>query len=96
MHYGDTNDPEIGLRFNLPKKLTPLVSKVLKGLVGRTSSDASKMVKVLRELEKTGAEVAVYPDAETFIETRLLQKKLQANQMRFAKTRRSIPIERNC
>ncbi len=78
MHYGDTTDPEIGLRFNLPITLTPETNKILKGLIGTTSDDASKVVKVLRELERAGTDVSIYPDAETFIETRLLQKKLQA------------------
>ncbi len=78
MHYGDTTDPEIGLRFNLPVTLTPETNKILKGLIGTTSDDASKIVKVLRELERAGTDVSIYPDAETFIETRLLQKKLQA------------------
>jgi len=78
MHYGDTTDPEIGLRFNLPNPLEPQAAKLLKGFIDKTTTDVSNVVRVLRELERAGTEVTIYPDAETFMESQLLQKKLQA------------------
>ena len=78
MHYGDTKDPTNGLRFNLPKSLSPEATKTLKGMIDKTISDMPKVVNALRALERAGDNVTIYPDAETFLETRLLQSKLQS------------------
>jgi len=72
LDYGKT----LGLRFNLPQVLDKKVSRILGPLKDQTSEDVGPLLKVLRALERAGHTVHVYPDAEEFIEQRLLQQRL--------------------
>lgn len=70
--------PQLGLRFNLPHKLDPEAKRILGALRDRTFDDVDKAPKLLRRLERAGHPVHVYPDAEEFIEQRLLQQRLSS------------------
>ncbi len=74
LDYGQT----LGLRFNLPDKLDDEAKDILGPDAERTSDDAEAVVRRMRKLEQAGYPVHVYPDAEEFIEERLLQNRLQA------------------
>lgn len=60
------------------------MSKILGRYRDQTFDDVDALVKRLRALERAGHSVHVYPDAEEFIEQRLLQRRLEqaANEIR--------------
>ncbi len=67
---------QLGLRFNLPHQLDDDVRKILGSQPDQTIDDVDQIMRQLRRLERAGHSVHVYPDAEEFIEKRLLQKRL--------------------
>ncbi len=67
---------QLGLRFNLPHRLDEEASKILGSYRERTFDDVDGLLKRMRALERAGHSVHVYPDAEEFIEQRLLQARL--------------------
>ncbi len=67
---------QLGLRFNLPHRLDPTAKRILGDLRERTFDEVEQAPRVLRRLERAGHSVHVYPDAEEFIEQRLLQRRL--------------------
>jgi SNF2 family DNA or RNA helicase len=69
---------QIGLRFNLPTKLDDDVQRILGRIAHQTCQDVDEVIPRLRKLQKGGHSVHVYPDAEEFIEHRLIQKRLRA------------------
>ena len=68
---------QIGLRFNLPHRLDDEVSKILDRCVDYTTDDVDDVIGRIRRLECAGHSVHVYPDADEFIEQRLLEKRLR-------------------
>lgn len=79
----DYRDP-MGLRFNLPENPDEQLDKLAGPFTEKTLTDAADAVKRLKELEKAGIDVLVYPDAEEWIERELTQKQLFefANEVR--------------
>jgi superfamily II DNA or RNA helicase len=69
---------QLGLRFNLPHRLDDEAAKILGKLREEATDDITRLVNCLRQLESAGYPVHVYPDAEEFIEQRLLQKRLRS------------------
>ncbi|MCA9217571.1 MAG: DEAD/DEAH box helicase [Planctomycetales bacterium] len=69
---------EIGLRFNVPRKLEEESRSILGKLAEEKSTNAKRVVRVVRDLEKAGCSVNVYPDAEEFIESKLLQDRISS------------------
>ena len=67
---------QLGLRFNLPHNLDDQVGKILGRHRDQTFDDVDALMKCLRALERAGHSVHVYPDAEEFVEQRLLQRRL--------------------
>lgn len=68
---------ELGLRFNVPDKLEDATAKTLGPLANQSSSDVRAILSVVRALERRGESVHIYPDAEEFIEQRLLLDRLR-------------------
>ncbi len=68
---------QIGLRFNLPYRLDDEVRSILGPCTDRTTDDVNDVVHRLRRLEQAGHSVHVYPDADEFIELRLLENRLR-------------------
>jgi hypothetical protein len=67
---------QLGLRFNLPERLDDEVRTILRPYLDRTFDDVETLPKRLRALERAGHSVNIYPDADEFIESRLLQRRL--------------------
>jgi SNF2 family DNA or RNA helicase len=70
-------DRDVTLRFLLPDKLEPSVAKVVGPLRDRPIEDLHDLIDRLAKLEKLGHEVTIYPDAEEFIQQRLVQDRLR-------------------
>ncbi len=60
------------LRLLLPEKLDPESAKVVEQLRGRDIDDVTGLLKRIQSLERRGRTVHIYPDAEEFIQRRLL------------------------
>ncbi len=73
LDYGE----QLGLRFNLPHDLDAEAGEILGTFRDRTTDKVDELVHLLRKLERAGHSVHVYPDAEEFIEQRLLERRLQ-------------------
>lgn len=71
----DYREP-LGLRFNLPEKLSEEVESTVRGVKDVTLTDVSRCLKVVRALNRCGESVNIYPDAAEFIEQRQLQSRL--------------------
>ena len=92
MHYGDQKDPTIGLRWNLPDKLPSEIESLVKKHRDETIVDVNAIMKLIRSLEKAGFDVHLYPDAETFLETRLIQANLLAKTDEIRKDPKRHPL----
>ncbi len=66
----------LGLRFNLPHKLEDEVASILGNLKDATFDDVNKLIVKVRSLQRAGHSLHIYPDADEFIEQRLLQQRL--------------------
>lgn len=66
----------VGLKFNLPDSMPDEVARIVGSYGDRVLTDAHACVKILRKLERLDSPVHIYPDAEEFIESRLLQARL--------------------
>lgn len=69
-------DKEIELRLLLPERLDERASALVRPIRGRPITDLSDLLQRIRRLQAHGLEVTVYPDAEEFIQTRLLQQRI--------------------
>jgi len=67
---------QLGLRFNLPHRLDAGAEEILGSLRDTTFDDVDAAVACLKALERSGYPVHVYPDAEEFIEQRLVEQRL--------------------
>ncbi|MDZ4850173.1 MAG: DEAD/DEAH box helicase [Pirellulaceae bacterium] len=94
MHYGDINDPTIGLRWNLPSEPNEEVRSLLGKLRDQSTTDVATTMKLLRSLERSGQEVNVYPDAETFIEYGLIQQSLAEKAAEIRKNPKKHPLRK--
>ena len=73
LHYGKTR--ELWLR--LPPTLPPAVAKVVGPWLTRPVDDPQALVAALSKLEALGQPVAVYPDAEAYLQAWLRQRHLE-------------------
>lgn len=85
---------QVGLRFNLPDKIDDRARKILGPCIDRTIDDTDDVVRRLRELEGAGYPVHVYPDAEEFIEQRLVEKRLRKISEQIRKDPANHPLRR--
>lgn len=83
---------QLELRFNLPHRLENDVRKALGPLVESGTDDVADVIKRLRKLEKAGHDVQVYPDADEFIQQRLLQQRLEAKSAEIRKDPAKHPL----
>jgi superfamily II DNA or RNA helicase len=72
LDYGE----RLGLRFNLPHKVDDTIRRILGPLLESTTDDVDDLLKRIRKLERAGQSVHIYPDAEEFVDQRLLQQRL--------------------
>src|SRR5207247_9580706 len=72
MHYRD----HATLCLLLPERLDPEASEVLGKLRDRDIEDVPDLLKRIQNLERRGRTINIYPDAEEFIQRRLLQDRI--------------------
>ncbi|HWB12604.1 MAG TPA: DEAD/DEAH box helicase [Pirellulales bacterium] len=70
-------DRDVTLRFLLPDELDPSAAKAVGPLRDRPIEDVHDLIDRLATLQKLGHEVTIYPDAEEFIQQRLVQDRLR-------------------
>lgn len=68
---------QLGLQWNLPNKLPEAIHKILGRTADSPTSNVQLVMQQIRKLERAGHAVHIYPDAEEFIEQRLLQERLE-------------------
>lgn len=91
LDYGE----RLGLKFNLPHDLDDAVARTLGPLKDETFDDVETLLKVLRSLERAGHPVHVYPDADEFIEQRLLQHRLAETAAEIRRDPAGHPLRKN-
>jgi len=72
--YGTT----LELRLLLPNRLNENAGAIVRPIRDRPITDLTDLLKRIRRLEAHGLAVTVYPDAEEYIQTRLLQQRIAA------------------
>ena len=82
----------VGLRFNLPASLDHQTTAILGANAQQTITNAKQCVGLLRALERSGNSVHVYPDAEEFIENRLLQARLAEHSQAIRRDPENHPL----
>lgn len=73
LHYGKT----LELRLLLPAALSPPVAKVVKPWRDKAINKGHELLKHLQQLERLGASVLIYPDAEEYLERLLFHERTQ-------------------
>src|SRR5262249_36582490 len=69
---------EVTLRLLTPERVDDDVARIIKPIRDQPITDLHDLVKRIASLQKVGRDVSVYPDAEEFIQQRLLQERLRA------------------
>jgi len=72
LRYGD----DVTLRLLTPERMDDAIATIVKPLEDRAIEDLHDLLKRLAQLEKLGQEVTVYPDAEEYIQQRLILERL--------------------
>jgi len=74
LHYGR----RIEIRLLLPESLTPEIEALLAPLRGKSIEDEKDLLRRIGQVERLGEPVTIYPDAEAYLQHRLLQQRLAA------------------
>jgi superfamily II DNA or RNA helicase len=74
LRYGE----DLELRIGVPKRLDPAVERIIRPILERPIEDLRDLLARLKSLERQEVEVAVYPDAEEFVQARLLREGLES------------------
>ncbi|MCI0359479.1 MAG: DEAD/DEAH box helicase [Planctomycetaceae bacterium] len=64
------------LRMQAPERLDDDAARLVTPLRDRPIDDLSRLLKAINRLQQLGHEVAIYPDAEQFIQQRLFQQRM--------------------
>src|SRR5207244_7513914 len=78
----------------LPERLDPEVSEVLGKLRDRDIEDVPDLLKLIQNLERRGRTINIYPDAEEFIQRRLLQDRIARRVAEIRRQPESHPLRR--
>ncbi|MEM6468848.1 MAG: DEAD/DEAH box helicase [Planctomycetota bacterium] len=65
-----------GIRFHLPHKSDPVVEEICGDVAGKTLSDPRDVLTRIEALEQAGRRVQIYPDAEAFVQQRLVRDRV--------------------
>jgi len=68
---------EMELRLLVPRDLDPPILKVLRPFINRPIADLRTLLGKIKEIERQGQEVTVYPDAEEFIRRGLYRERIR-------------------
>jgi superfamily II DNA or RNA helicase len=85
---------EIELRLLLPERLDDGAGAIVRPIRGRPITDLSELLRRIRRLQARGLDVTVYPDAEEFIQTRLLQQRIAATVAAIRRDSQVHPLRR--
>ncbi len=70
-------DGEVTLRMAVPDQLDEAAAKIVEPLGDKPIDDLHDLMQRLAKLQKLGQDVAVYPDAEEFVQQRLVQERMR-------------------
>jgi len=73
LHYGES----LELRLLMPGTLDPGIASIVGDLRDQAVHDIPDLLKRIRQLERAGTSVQIYPDAEEFIQQRLYQEQIR-------------------
>ena len=90
VQYGD----RAALRLLLPDELDPEAGKVLGALRGRDIEDVSDLLKRIQTLGRRGRTIHIYPDAEEFIQRRILFERIARRAAEIRRRPESHPLRR--
>jgi SNF2 family DNA or RNA helicase len=88
LSYGE----ELELRILLPPHLDDVTSGIVRPIRDRPITDLSDLLKRIRQLEAHDIAVTVYPDAEEYIQTRLLLQRIAAKVAEIRRNPKSHPL----
>jgi len=83
---------DLELRVRLPDRLDEAASSIARPLRDRPITDLPDLLKRIRQLEAQDLPVTVYPDAEEYIQTRLLQQRLAATVAEIRRDPKTHPL----
>jgi SNF2 family DNA or RNA helicase len=83
---------DVTLRLLVPEKLDDEIAKIIAPLRDRPIEDLHDLLKRVASLEKLGQELMIYPDAEEFIQQRLLQERLRSTVAAIRQNPASHPL----
>ncbi|HEV3023979.1 MAG TPA: DEAD/DEAH box helicase [Pirellulales bacterium] len=85
-------DHDVTLRLLLPAKLDDAVARIVGPIQDRPIDDLHDLLRRLSQLQKLGHDVVVYPDAEEFIQQRLVQEHLRAKMAEIRRDPANHPL----
>ncbi len=88
LSYGD----ELELRILLPPHLDDVTSGIVRPIRDKPITDLPDLLKRIRQLEAHDVAVTVYPDAEEYIQTRLLLQRIAAKVAEIRRNPKSHPL----
>jgi superfamily II DNA or RNA helicase len=88
--YGD----DVTLRLLVPEKLDDAAAQIVAPLCGTAIEDMQDLMQRLGRLQKIGQEVMIYPDAEEFIQQRLMQERLRAQTAAIRRNPHNHPLRK--
>jgi len=83
---------ELELRILLPPHLDDVTSGIVRPIRDRPITDLRDLLKRIRQLEAHDVAVTVYPDAEEYIQTRLLLQRIAAKVAEIRRNPKSHPL----
>ena len=88
LHYGR----ELELRVLLPEKLDEETNSVVGKLRDQPIDDVRDLLKRVRQLERNGQSVTIYPDAEEYIQQRLFQDQISEHVAEIRRNPKTHPL----
>ena len=85
---------ELELRLLVPARLDNATSAVVRPIRDKPITDLQDLLKRIRRLEADGIPVTVYPDAEEYIQTRLLQQRISATVAEIRRNPKAHPLRK--
>ena len=83
---------QMELRLLLPEKLDPAIGAILEPLKDQAVSDHKDLLRRMAKIEQLGTNVIVYPDAEEYLEQRLLVQRMSAVAEEIRKNPKNHPL----
>jgi len=85
---------ELELRILLPSRLDDKASAIVRPIRDTPITDLTDLLKRIRRLEALGLAVTMYPDAEEYIQTRLLQQRIAATVADIRRDPKAHPLRK--